>query len=55
MLDPMRDADQSEVGRDVVLFLDLVVFLDQAHHALARLGAGRGAEAASLEKSPASN
>ena len=43
MLDPLRGADQREVGRGIVLLLDffhyLLAVLDDPHHALARLRA----------------
>ena len=48
MLHALRGTDQREVGRGVFLFLafghDLLTFLDQPHHALAGLRAGRLAE-----------
>lgn len=43
MLDPLRRADQGEVGRGVFLLLalghDFLTFFDKTHHALAGLGA----------------
>ena len=48
MLDPLRRADERQVGGRVVLLLalrdDVFAFLDQPDHPLAGLGAGGGAQ-----------